>query len=143
MTSQFPYDILMYASVNPSYYELNMYFISSFTLSLSLIFNFNFLYLSLSILFFGVQQFNPILTDKLNTWVSVECVRNINCHAENGTLKIEYIQILFIVSYLRNIVIYDTKSVTSYGLLLQIFLQVLYFLFYDPRMHQSFTFHYL
>lgn len=36
MTSQFPYDILMYASVNPSYYELNMYFISSFTLSLSL-----------------------------------------------------------------------------------------------------------
>lgn len=66
MTSQFPYDILMYiASVNPSYYELNMYFISSFTLSLSLIFNFNFLYLSLSILFFGVQQFNPILTDKL------------------------------------------------------------------------------
>lgn len=77
-----------------------------------------------------------------NTWVSVECVRNINCHAENGTLKIEYIQILFIVSYLRNIVIYDTKSVTSYGLLLQIF-QVLYFLFYDPRMHQSFTFHYL
>lgn len=33
MTSQFPYDILMYASVNPSY-ELNMYFISSFTLSL-------------------------------------------------------------------------------------------------------------
>lgn len=64
MTSQFPYDILMYASVNPSYYELNMYFISSFTLSLSLIFNFNFLYLSLSI-FFGVQQFNPILTDKL------------------------------------------------------------------------------
>lgn len=56
--------------------------------------------------------------------------------------KIEYIQILFIVSYLRNIVIYDTKSVTSYGLLLQIF-QVLYFLFYDPRMHQSFTFHYL
>lgn len=55
----------MYASVNPSYYELNMYFISSFTLSLSLIFNFNFLYLSLSILFFGVQQFNPILTDKL------------------------------------------------------------------------------
>lgn len=65
MTSQFPYDILMYASVNPSYYELNMYFISSFTLPLSLIFNFNFLYLSLSILFFGVQQFNPILTDKL------------------------------------------------------------------------------
>lgn len=65
MTSQFPYDILMYASVNPSYYELNMYFISSFTLSLSLILNFNFLYLSLSILFFGVQQFNPILTDKL------------------------------------------------------------------------------
>lgn len=65
MTSQFPYDILMYASVNPSYYELNMYFISSFTLSLSLIFNFNFLYLSLSILFFGVQQFNLILTDKL------------------------------------------------------------------------------
>lgn len=65
MTSQFPYDILMYASVNPSYYELNMYFISSFTLSLSLIFNFNFLYLSLSILFFGVQQFNPILTDEL------------------------------------------------------------------------------
>lgn len=65
MTSQFPYDILKYASVNPSYYELNMYFISSFTLSLSLIFNFNFLYLSLSILFFGVQQFNPILTDKL------------------------------------------------------------------------------
>lgn len=65
MTSQFPYDILMYASVNPSYYELNMYFISSFTLSLSLIFNFNFLCLSLSILFFGVQQFNPILTDKL------------------------------------------------------------------------------
>lgn len=67
MTSQFPYDILMYASVNPSYYELNMYFISSFnlSLSLSLIFNFNFLYLSLSILFFGVQQFNPILTDKL------------------------------------------------------------------------------
>lgn len=65
MTSQFPYDILMYASVNPSYYELNMYFISSFNLSLSLIFNFNFLYLSLSILFFGVQQFNPILTDKL------------------------------------------------------------------------------
>lgn len=65
MTSQFPYDILMYASVNPSYYELNMYFISSFTLSLSLIFNFNFLYLSLSILFFGVQHFNPILTDKL------------------------------------------------------------------------------
>lgn len=65
MTSQFPYDILMYASVNPSYYELNMYFISTFTLSLSLIFNFNFLYLSLSILFFGVQQFNPILTDKL------------------------------------------------------------------------------
>lgn len=65
MTSQFPYDILMYASVNPSYYELNMYSISSFTLSLSLIFNFNFLYLSLSILFFGVQQFNPILTDKL------------------------------------------------------------------------------
>lgn len=65
MTSQFPYDILMYASVNPSYYELNMYFISSFTLSLSLIFNFNFLYLSLSISFFGVQQFNPILTDKL------------------------------------------------------------------------------
>lgn len=65
MTSQFPYDILMYASVNPSYYEVNMYFISSFTLSLSLIFNFNFLYLSLSILFFGVQQFNPILTDKL------------------------------------------------------------------------------
>lgn len=64
MTSQFPYDILMYASVNPSYYELNMYFISSL-LSLSLIFNFNFLYLSLSILFFGVQQFNPILTDKL------------------------------------------------------------------------------
>lgn len=57
MTSQFPYDILMYASVNPSYYELNMYFISSFTLSLSLIFNFNFLYLSLSILFFGVQQY--------------------------------------------------------------------------------------
>lgn len=52
MTSQFPYDILMYASVNPSYYELNMYFISSFTLSLSLIFNFNFLYLSLSILFY-------------------------------------------------------------------------------------------
>lgn len=52
MTSQFPYDILMYASVNPSYYELNMYFISTFTLSLSLIFNFNFLYLSLSILFF-------------------------------------------------------------------------------------------
>lgn len=65
MTSQFPYDILMYASVNPSYYELNMYFISTFTLSLSLIFNFNFLYLSLSILFFSVQQFNPILTDKL------------------------------------------------------------------------------
>lgn len=65
MTSQFPYDILMYASVNPSYYKLNMYFISSFTLSLSLIFNFNFLYLSLSISFFGVQQFNPILTDKL------------------------------------------------------------------------------
>lgn len=65
MTFQFPYDILMYASVNPSYYELNMYFISTFTLSLSLIFNFNFLYLSLSILFFGVQQFNPILTDKL------------------------------------------------------------------------------
>lgn len=65
MTSQFPYDILMYASVNPSYYELNMYFISSFTLSLSLIFNFNFLYLSLSILVFGVQKFNPILTDKL------------------------------------------------------------------------------
>lgn len=65
MTSQFPYDILMYASVNPSYYELNMYFISSFTLSLFIIFNFNFLYLSLSILFFGVQQFNPILTDKL------------------------------------------------------------------------------
>lgn len=65
MTSQFPYDILMNASVNPSYYELNMYFISSFTLSLSLIFNFNFLYLSLSILFFGVQQFNPILTDEL------------------------------------------------------------------------------
>lgn len=65
MTSQFPYDILMYASVNPSYYELNMYFISSFTLPLSLIFNFNFLYLSLSISFFGVQQFNPILTDKL------------------------------------------------------------------------------
>lgn len=65
MTSQFPYDILMYASVNPSYYELNMYFISSFTLSLPLIFNLNFLYLSLSILFFGVQQFNPILTDKL------------------------------------------------------------------------------
>lgn len=65
MTSQFPYDILMYASVNPSYYELNMYFISSFNLSLFIIFNFNFLYLSLSILFFGVQQFNPILTDKL------------------------------------------------------------------------------
>lgn len=65
MTSQFPYDILMYASVNPSYYELNMYFISTFTLSLFIIFNFNFLYLSLSILFFGVQQFNPILTDKL------------------------------------------------------------------------------
>lgn len=65
MTSQFPYDILMYASVNPSYYELNMYFISSFTLSLSLSLIFNFLYLSLSILFFGVQQFNPILTDKL------------------------------------------------------------------------------
>lgn len=64
MTSQFPYDILMYASVNPSYYELNMYFISSFNLSLFIIFNFNFLYLSLSILFFGVQQ-NPILTDKL------------------------------------------------------------------------------
>lgn len=64
MTSQFPYDILMYASVNPSY-ELNMYFISSFNLSLFIIFNFNFLYLSLSILFFGVQQFNPILTDKL------------------------------------------------------------------------------
>lgn len=65
MTSQFPYDILMYASVNPSYYELNMYFISSFNLSLFIIFNFNFLYLSLSILFFGVQQFNLILTDKL------------------------------------------------------------------------------
>lgn len=65
MTSQFPYDILMNASVNPSYYELNMYFISSFTLSLPLIFNLNFLYLSLPILFFGVQQFNPILTDKL------------------------------------------------------------------------------
>lgn len=62
MTSQFPHDILMDASENPSYYELNLYFISSFALSLfylklplSLTFNF----------FLGVLQFNPILTDKL------------------------------------------------------------------------------
>lgn len=63
MTSQFPHDILMDASENPSYYELNMYFISSLSLSLSFILNF--LYLSLSIFFFRVLQFNPILTDKL------------------------------------------------------------------------------
>lgn len=36
MTSQFPYDILMYASVNPSYYELNMYFNYLIFYSLSL-----------------------------------------------------------------------------------------------------------
>lgn len=48
------------------------------------------------------------------------------------------------MSYLRNIVKYDTKSVTLYGLLLQIFqVHFFFFHFYDPRMHQSFTFHYL